>query len=322
MPNQSEAQILGDAGELWFMAQLPAGWVPQRPTRDVGVDFVVVICEAGSLNGHEFRVQVKTSKQFKKKSNGVTISGVKRSTLDYWFVSPVPTMVVAYDHDQHRGYYRWHSEFYEDLSQLQADAKTKTVSLNIPTQNVLGESAWEDVRQALLWHHRNLRSALRVARDAESILPTIYGLAAAVRQLNSIDHQSIPEARRTPEQKGMLVLLEMIQHRDVIKATSRLLGEIERGSEGADRLQAWIDEYRSAVSNVFPTFVQFPEGDEIPSDFELAYAPSLMQIVRPRLMEAALELIMLLTPGGEVSGETAGRNRVREETRRDATRTP
>ncbi|WP_411133431.1 DUF4365 domain-containing protein [Streptomyces sp. C10] len=288
------------------MAQLPPGWVPQRPTRDVGVDFVVVICEAGPLNGHEFRVQVKTSKQFRTKGDSLVIAGVKRSTIDYWFVSPVPTMVVAYDHGRGRGYYRWHNEFYEELSRIQSETKPRTISLNIPTRSPLVESAWEDVRQALLWHHRNLRASLRAARDAESLLPTIRELAAAVRQLNSIDHQQIPQVQRTQEQEGLLVLIEMIQHRNVVKATSRLLNEMDRGTDGADRLQAWIDEYRASVTSVFRTFDQFPEGDEIPSDFEFLYAPSLVPVVRPRLMEAALELIMLLTPGGDSDGETSG----------------
>lgn len=128
MPQQSEAQILGDAGELWFQTQLPPGWIPQPPKRDVGVDFVVVICEAGPLNGHEFRVQVKTSKQFNAANNAVVITGVKRSTIDYWFTSPVPTMVVAYDHGQRRGYYRWHSDLFHELSKLQSDTRTHTPS--------------------------------------------------------------------------------------------------------------------------------------------------------------------------------------------------
>lgn len=308
MPQQSEPQILGDAGELWFQTQLPPGWIAQPPRRDVGVDFLVVICEAGPLNGHEFRVQVKTSRQFQVADNSVVIPGVKRSTIDYWFISSVPTMVVAYDHGQRCGYYRWHSDLFDDVRRLQSDTSIQTVSLRIPTQNALVSSAWNDIRQALLWHHRNLRTALHEARDAKSVLPTIHRLAAAVRQLNSIAHQPmpIPDSERTPQREGLLALLEMIQHRDVITAASQLISELVPGSEGAARLGSWVKEYRAGVMSVFPSFDQLPEGDEIPPDFELVYARNLLHVVRPRLLQTALELIMLLTPTGDAAEATEG----------------
>ena len=308
MPQQSEAQIVGDSGELWFHTQLPPGWIFQRPTRDVGVDGVVVICEAGPLNGREFRVQVKTSKRFKVLNGAVVIRGVKRSTIDYWFTSPVPTMVVAYDLDRKQGYYRWHSDLLREVSWLQSDVSRRTVSLTIPTQNALVPDAWNDIRQALRWYQRNLRAALHDARDAKSILPVIHGLAAAARNLNWVDHQPIPVSERTPQQEGILALLEMIQHRDVVNAVSRLLNELAADSEGAERLKSWIAEYQADVMSVFPTFERMPEGDWIPPDFEVAFARNRIHLVRPRLLQAALELIMLLTPSGDVgaqSGETA-----------------
>ncbi len=306
MPEQSEAQILGDAGELWFQTQLPPAWIPQRPTKDVGVDFLVVICETGPLNGREFRVQVKTSKQLQAIENSVVISGVKRSTIDYWFISPVPTMVVAYDHSQRRGYYTWHSDLFQQVSRLQADTAVQTASLKIPTEKVLDTSSWSAIREALLWHHRNLRMALRAARDARSVLPTIHRIAGAVRYLNSIDHQPIPESERTPQQEGLLALLEMIQHRDVIEAASQLQSELVPDSDGAIRLGTWIDEYRADVVSVFPTFDQLPQGDRIPPDFEVVYARNLVHGLRPRLLQRALELIMLLTPTGAAGEATEG----------------
>lgn len=295
MPKQSEAQILGDAGELWFQTQLPPGWMFQRPTRDVGVDGVVVICEAGPLNGREFRVQIKTSKHFRVRGDAVVIRGVKRSTIDYWFVSPLPTMIVAYDVRLQRGYYRWHSDLFGELARLQSDTARRSVSFTIPIQNVLVLEAWNDIRESLLWHDRNLRMALHDARDSRLVSPTLHSLAAAARQLTSIDHQPIPEAERTSQQEGLLALLEMMHHRDVLTVVARLLGELLPGSEGSMRLSHWMDEYRSGVMSVFPRFDTLPEGDEVGPDFEIAYDRSLLHVVRPRLIEAALELIMLLT---------------------------
>jgi len=200
-------------------------------------------------------------------------------------------MVVAYDLGQRRGYYRWHSDLFSELSW----PATHVVSLTIPTNNELVPSAWEDIRQALLWHHRNLLDALRDARDAKSVLPTIHRLAATARQLLSIDRQPIPELERTHQQEGLLALLEMIQHQEVVKAVSRLASELVADSVGAERLRLWINEYRAGVTSVFPRFAQLPEDNEIPSDFEVVYARNLLQVVRPRLLQAVLELIILLT---------------------------
>lgn len=69
MSTLSEGQIRGDLGERWFAAHLPRGWLLQRPTTDIGVDGLVVVCEPGALNGIEFRVQIKTSKSFVKRQD-------------------------------------------------------------------------------------------------------------------------------------------------------------------------------------------------------------------------------------------------------------
>lgn len=105
MPYQSEAQIVGDQGENWFISQLPPGWILQPPKRDVGVDGVVVICDKTDLNGREFRVQIKASKTPTIRNSMVIIPGVKRSTVEYWFLSPLPTLLVAYDATQNHGFF-------------------------------------------------------------------------------------------------------------------------------------------------------------------------------------------------------------------------
>ena len=107
----------------------------------------------------------------------------------------------------------------------------------------------------------------------------------------------------------------MIQHRDVIKVASQLMSELVPGSEGTQRLGSWVNEYRAGVVSVFPTFDQFPDGDEIPLDFELVYAQNLVCVVRPRLMRAALELIMLLTPGDDAGAQPSGGSTVSDSER-------
>jgi len=272
----------------------------QKPTKDVGVDGVVVICERGNLNGKEFRVQVKASEKLKIKDSKVILdkSRVKSSTINYWFVSPLPTMIVAYDYTANRGYYCWHSELYEQVSKLEGKENSSEVTLRMPEQELKSES-WNHIRESLIWHSRNLAKSLSDARNAESVLPTIHSIVAAVRQLNSIDHQPIPVEERTPQQEGLLVLIEMFAYRDIITGLEKLLSELHPECEGAKRLREWISSYHSTVLSVFRSFDDLPNNDFVPPDYQLAYARNLIHKVRPQLMQSALEIVMLLTPANK-----------------------
>ncbi len=297
MPKQSEAQIIGREGETWFESQLPSGWLLQPPKTDVGVDGVVVICEISDLDGREFRVQVKASKRPNIRNSNIVVSGVKYSTIEYWFLSPLPTLIVAYDATAKCGYFRWHTDLYNEVRETLKKKNTKTLSIGIPTSNPLDADAWETIKENLRWHYRNLNESLYAARNAKSLLPTIHDLAAAIRQLNSIDHQSIPIENRTEKQEGLLALMEMMQHRLVVAALSHLLSELDQNSEGARRLEAWIYSYSSKVSSVFPNFEKLENWDNAPPDFEIVYAKNLIQDTRYQLMESVLEMVMLLAPG-------------------------
>lgn len=297
MPHQSEAQITGDQGENWFASQLPPGWILQPPKRDVGVDGVIVICDKTDLNGREFRVQIKASKTPTIRNSMVIIPGVKRSTVEYWFLSPLPTLLVAYDATQNHGFFRWHSDLYDEVREALDRQETKSISVSVPTSNRLDQEGWETIRNNLKWHYNNLSEALFVARNAKSLLPTIHDLAAAVRQLNSIDHQPIPVDRRTKEQEGLLALMEMMQHRLVVSTLTQLLSELARETEGARRLEAWIHSYGSKVSSVFPDFEKLTSWDHVPPDFELVFDGNRIHPARHQLMGLVLEMIMLLAPG-------------------------
>ncbi|GAX60388.1 hypothetical protein SCALIN_C10_0148 [Candidatus Scalindua japonica] len=164
MPKQSEAQIIGREGEIWFESQLPSGWVLQPPKTDVGVDGVVVICDSSDLNGREFRVQVKSSNYPKVRELNIVVSGLKHSTIEYWFLSPLPTLVVVYDATEKCGYYRWHVDIFEEVRDSLRNREDKTISICVPRKNSLNVGAWEIIKENLRWHYRNLNESLYAAR--------------------------------------------------------------------------------------------------------------------------------------------------------------
>lgn len=297
MPQQSEAQIIGREGEIWFESQLPSGWVLQPPKTDVGIDGVVVICDSSDLNGREFRVQVKSSKSPKVIDSNIVVSGIKHSTIEYWFLSPLPTLIVAYNVTEKIGYYRWHVDIFDEVREPLKVRNEKTISIYVSTNNTLNAGAWETIKEDLRWHYRNLSESLYTARNAKSLLPTIHDLAAAVRQLNSIDHQPIPIDRRTAQQEGILAIMEMMQHRLIVTSLSQLLSELDRDSEGTRILGAWIASYSSRVSSVFPNFEKLESWERMPPDFHIVYDRSSIHSNRSKLMELTLEMLMLLAPG-------------------------
>lgn len=100
---------LGDQGELWFAAALPQGWIWQPPRRDFGKDGLIVIRDGSELHNLELSAQIKTSAKPRIRDGHVVLTGgVSRSSIQYWFASPLPTLVVAVDISSRNAWYGWH----------------------------------------------------------------------------------------------------------------------------------------------------------------------------------------------------------------------
>jgi hypothetical protein len=125
---------LGDQGELWFAAMLPAGWVWQPPRRDLGKDGLIVIRDGTKLHNIEFSIQIKTSARPTIVDGHVVIPSVSRSSVQYWFASPLPTLVVAVDLTKRTGWFAWHLDLFRSPKEL-FQPNTKTVTIRIPQAN-------------------------------------------------------------------------------------------------------------------------------------------------------------------------------------------
>jgi hypothetical protein len=107
---------------------------------------------------------------------------------------------------------------------------------------------------------------------------------------------------RSEKHHGFLALAEMIQHKRVLTAVAGLVEEMRPDSDGAKRLNEWLMQYRVAAEAVFPTLGTLPSlGERVPLDFRIAFDRANIHAVRPRLIEASLHLIVLLTPKGKES---------------------
>jgi hypothetical protein len=285
---------IGDQGEIWFAGQLPCGWVWQPPRRDLGKDGLIVIRDHSDLHNLEFSVQVKTSERPVIQGQFVVKSGVSRSSVMYWFASPLPTLVVAVDLLERRAWYSWHLDLFESPAEL-FRSDQKTVTIRIPERNHLNEEGWTEVRRDLKQHFASLRDAVNDASSSSRLLPMVNGLVRSASNLLKLAKIPPPNRGKLTKEAGMTVFIEQLEHRNVLSVVRSLVKHVRTDSSAAHHLQAWIDAYEATVLSAYPNLNAIPENGPYGPDLELAFAPKKVLEIRPRLVETALDMVMWLT---------------------------
>jgi hypothetical protein len=296
---------LGDQGELWFATALPPGWVWQPPRRDFGKDGLIVIRDGTNLHNLEFSVQIKTSANPRVRDGFVLLSGVSRSSIRYWFASPLPTLVVAVDISNRAGWYAWHLDLFDSPDEL-FGAKGETMTIRISQANKLDDAGWSSIRADLFQHFRALQRALSTDAVAPHLIRTVYNVARIVGNLIRLGSIAPPEPPLT-QNEGISLLIEQMEVRDLIDAVRSLLHRIVDGSDAHKQIEFWLISFEEVAGRAHPSLRALPpRGHDIPADLELAFAPKLLLEARPRLVLAAVDLIRLLTspqPRAEVQRE-------------------
>jgi hypothetical protein len=285
---------LGDQGELWFAAALPRGWVWQPPRRDFGKDGLIVIRDGSELHNLEFSVQIKTSTRLRARDGFIVLAGISRSSIRYWFASPLPTLVVAVDIANRAGWYAWHLDLFASPDEL-LGAEAETITIRIPQTNRLDDSGWGSIRTDLLRHFKALQRALLTDAVAPHLLATVYNIARIVGNLIRLGSAAPPEPPIT-QSEGITLLIEQIELRDLIHAVRSLLQRITDRSDAHKQIEFWLTSFEELATAAHPSLRSLPpHGDRIPLDLELAVAPKRLREARPRLILAAVDLIRLLT---------------------------
>lgn len=286
---------VGDQGELWFAAQLPFGWVWQPPRRDFGKDGLIVIRDNSELHNLEFSVQVKTSERPVIRDGWVVKSGVSRSSVMYWFASPLPTLVVAVDIIRRRAWFSWHLDLFESPAVV-FHSTQKTVTIRLPERNALTDAGWDTIRQRLKEHFSSLVDALAAAQEASRLLPVVNTLARNIGNLVKLSKAPAPAtAAAITDQSRMSVFIEQLEHRSVLSAVRVLLAHIRPDTRAWHHIRAWTDAYEATALRAYPSLTTLPEHGPYAPDLEFAFAPELVVGTRQRLIEAGLDMIMLLT---------------------------
>lgn len=285
---------LGDQGEIWFAAALPQGWIWQPPRRDFGKDGLIVIRDGSKLHNLEFSVQIKTSTKPRIRDGHVVLSGISRSSVQYWFASPLPTLVVAVDISRRNAWYDWHLNLFDSPKQV-FGIDAATVTVRIPKKNPLNDEGWKAIRADLLQHFGALQRALTADAVAPHIMATLHGIARIAGNLMRLGATTPPEPPLT-QREGMSILIEQMELRDLIHTVRTLLQRLPNGSDAYKQIEFWLRSFEQTALDAHPTIAVLPPpGSKIPAGLEFGFAPKRLPEVRPRLVLAAVDLLRLLT---------------------------
>ncbi len=299
MIKQTDAQALGSKGEQWFPAQLPKYWLFQKPTYDLGIDGVVVIAEQNHLNGLEFRVQVKSSRQWKRQGEAIVLGGVKRDTARTWAAGSSPTLLVFYDESRGEGYCAWALDALPSIPDLIfGDSDTITVTADNPI--LINEECWTLVRRALATRIEDFSKAIRTGAIAKIVLPEVREIARCIALLHLAEFAPEPKGL----QRQMLVSLgQAVAHRDIVRAATRVLSDLDSECLFGRQLKATIASYVKRASEFYQGFGALVANPD--KSMVLPENPNLSRRLRPEMIQRANGLLFTLASLGATDKEDA-----------------
>lgn len=310
MPKQSTSQAIGQEGERWFAGQLPANWIPQRPTTDVGVDFLVVICEDGPLNGLEFRVQVKSANRWTLRNDGIVLRGFKRASLVDLLGGFTFALLVLYEVSSKSGWCFWLNQLLARTPNLIKGTR-KTVTLRVPMSRPIDSNLWPVLGSEL----RGLTSALgRRLAMAEHHLPVIKATQSLMQSLHLIDlctkanGLNVPLSKLSSSDLDQLCLkgsgaefsfselldAEMTAHREIARTLLDLDQMLKSLGSSIQGIEMTAERYIATCEKFSPGFSDFVRRESTAgTQFEIA--PDLMAQHRQEAIRFVTQVVERLT---------------------------
>lgn len=154
LPNNHRNHQLERLSEIYFDSIFPTTWIKNKFQIDYGTDYNCEIAREidNGVTGMNFTVQMK-GKETESNLGEITVSGVKRSTINRWLNRLEPTMIVVYLEDEKEAYWIW---FENNTVDLTHDYKTFTIKL--PRANRLSQISWKEISEELkiIFSRKNL----------------------------------------------------------------------------------------------------------------------------------------------------------------------
>ncbi len=138
-------------------AIFPKEWFYKSPAdiysrREHGEDWIIeIVDEQENATGIEFSIQNKVNPKIRKEY--VLVTGIKLSTLKRLIELNRPVLLHAYHHESKTSYWLWLDEWYAK-NHASSWKTQKTVSVQIPKENILNDEAVKLIRGKVTWEHK------------------------------------------------------------------------------------------------------------------------------------------------------------------------
>jgi len=112
-PKRSNEHVIQSESWRIFKQKIPSKWIPRELTeRDYGIDaYIEIVFPDGKITGELCSIQLKGISKIDWKEDPISkdkkyrLSGIKRSTLNYWMNLPIPVFLILTDIRTERAYF-------------------------------------------------------------------------------------------------------------------------------------------------------------------------------------------------------------------------
>lgn len=287
MPKQTKSQAIGHEGERWFASQLPATWIPQFPTWDVGVDSLVVICEDGPLNGLEFRVQVKSSEKWQIQNDSILVKGFRRAALFDLVHGFTPALLVLYESSSATGYCYWVNQIVGKDTEL-LSPRRNTVTFSVPMTRQISPGLWPKLGGEV----GGLMAALgrRVAISGISI-PILEATHSLMQSLHLIHLCANGKGGTLPQNE--LLNAEVTAHKEIVTTLMALDAQLQELDSPIVGIREVAERYVATCARFILEFSDYVKHSG--AGFVFQVCPSELVEHRPEAIRAVTQVVSKLT---------------------------
>ena len=122
---------------------LRCGWVIERIRHDYGIDLQLVTFDrTGQIQAGMILLQIKASDRLRVRPGQMTVAfRIDRRDLALWLSQLQPVMLIVYDGRKDVAYWVYVQSYFRRLKDFNLFAAGQTVTIRLPTANVLSPAA-------------------------------------------------------------------------------------------------------------------------------------------------------------------------------------
>jgi len=122
---------------------LRCGWTVERTRYDYGIDLDMVTYNAdGEVENDSVLFQLKATDSLKRLAGGTAIPiRLEWEDLLFWVNERQPVILILYDARQDKAYWLYVQDYFRQRQWVRRAGAASTVTVHIPTVNVLNEAA-------------------------------------------------------------------------------------------------------------------------------------------------------------------------------------